>query len=195
MTGYWNTKFWQPTVAGQVWYTTPTPLLYDIRINWNDKPLGISSLINLDNAWPNWEGQVAGQSGIPSYPSKWAPAGLQRFAIWPADAYSNNSLMIDGTADTPILINPTDTIDIGPSALTALSGYALHVVSFKSGATVLKKTQPFYDQFMAAAADENGILNMSSEFRMAMGLDLSRGEVPLRPFPKQSPLDKLKAPK
>lgn len=180
LTGMWKTRVVMPTVANQVWYTLASSLVYDLRMDFGSYPMEISSLPSLDNGQPAWEGETTATTGVPTRPLMFAPAGLRMFAIWPADAVGGTTLVIDSVLSTPQLAADADFIDIGYQELGALLGECLHILTFKKGGPAFEATKHYHQEFLRAAADQNGRLRASALFRRFMGLDLARSQRPFK---------------
>jgi hypothetical protein len=157
-----------------------------VRVPSPARELNPTSLAGLDASFPGWEAQTTLTSPIATAPRYWAPAGMGRIAIFPADAPISaggngpRSLAVDAIACANILVAPTDFLDIGDEDLTALLGYALHVLSFSKGADALRTTRPLYLAFLKAAADRNAVFAASSFYRKIIGQDWTRMAQPLR---------------
>lgn len=180
LTATWKRKITFPTVLNQVYYTVPSTLIYNLRMDVAGRPLQSSSKFLLDNTNPRWQTQTTLTAGAPAYPRVFAAVGLNLFAIWPADGVGGQSFSVDGVRATPILNVDGDYIDVGEEDLGALLGMALHVAAFKEGGSRWKATFPHYKSFLGAAADKNDRLRASSLFRTLMGLDVGRGQRQLR---------------
>jgi hypothetical protein len=112
----------------------------------------------------------------------WAPVSLRAVYIWPADAVANNTLLFDGVAATPVLVEDGDPIDLGDELLGVLLGYGLHALAFKKGGPYFQATVPYFQAFLKFAGEENGQLKTSKLYRRWMGLD-RRDQKPLRGAP------------
>jgi hypothetical protein len=153
--GYWKARVLIPTIAGQTWYPTPPRLLYPVRMDFGNAPLVLTSLFDLDMGHPSWEGETTATSGNPASPMVWVPLGFTQFAIWPADALGQNSLVIDGVTLAPQLVLLTDYLDLGEEEIGVLLGYALHVLTWKVGGERFAATLPFYQAFLKDAMARN----------------------------------------
>lgn len=177
LTGYWRGKVNVTpagTVANQVWYSLPAPMTSGMRVTFNNVPLNVASLDQLDNGRPQWEGETTTSGGdVPAVVDSWAPAGLTLIAIWPADAAGGNNLMCDGILTTPTVSADADPIDIGEDDIDTLLDYAEHLCQFKEGgAEFAASVETLYKPFLQAAATRNAILMASAEFRKWMGLHM-----------------------
>lgn len=193
-TAQWKGKALVPTVAATSFptgwlYSTPSPLLMGLRASWQSIPLKPASRFDLDLGYRNWRAQSIGGAGVPSRPTFWAPVGISRFAIWPADTTAGNPIELDGVAKTPILAAdpgaPTPAelsafVDLGAEEEAILLDEAEHLVAFKLGGTYWKKTFPGHERFLRAAVDKNSRLAAETIFRKIMGLDRARFQRPQR---------------
>lgn len=185
LTGRWKRRVIVNTVASVPWVSLPSTLVYPVTIRFQDNPaLRRSSISDLSMAKVGWEGHTTTDGGdIPTTPRLWAPAGLDLFAIWPADAVGGLPLLVDSVRQTPVLVNDVDFVDLTEAEHHVLLGEALFIGAFKLGGDRLAATVAFHKAFLAAAADQNDRIRASTYFRKAAGLDTQRGERPLRSFP------------
>lgn len=168
------------TVLDQVWYTTPSTLLYPFRIAWASRPLEPTTTFDLDYARSNWEGQSTTDTGAPGTPAQWAPCGLNRFCIWPADDPGGYDLQIDGVGPAPIPAGDSSYVNLGQEEQAAIVDYALHYLTFKEGGPRFQGSQDAFQRFLTAAASRNARLNAASFFREALrARDLAREQKPL----------------
>lgn len=174
-TGFWKETIEIITTINNWDYALPESLVFGMRIEFNDKPLNQSSLSEMDNGHPGWQGQTTTDGGsVPDEPKNWFPLSVDMIGIWPADADGGNTLTVDGVAATPQLVDPGDFINIGEEELGIILGYALHVLALKEGGERFAKTADYFTEFLKAAAEENDQLTQSSIFREFIGLDQSR---------------------
>jgi hypothetical protein len=185
-TAQWKQRITIATGAGQVWYSLPSTMIFNMRFEFDQFPVEQSTIGDLDNGRPNWEAETtATGADVPTRPSLWAPAGLNLFAIWPADNAGGGSLVVDGVRSTPVLVNPGDFVDLGQHEHHAILGYALHHAAFKEGGQRWQATMRHYQEFIKAAGDLNARLRASTFFRKIMGLDLNRNQRTLKAPPDQ----------
>src|SRR5665213_2856095 len=135
-TGRWVTKFYRPTVPNDPFVALDSTIAQSVRVLWNGIPLEKCSEADLDYGIPNWRNATTRTAGHPSRPVYWAPFSLTLIALYPADA-AVNALEIAGVHQTPLLVNPSDFIDLGQEEHDVLLGYALHVLAFKKGGQFL----------------------------------------------------------
>jgi len=175
LTGFWKETVTQLTTAGNWDYALPSTLVFGSRVEFNDIPLAQASLSDMDSGRPGWQSQTTADGGnVPTSPQVWLPLSVDMIAIWPQDAAGGNVLKVDGVSATPQLALAEDYIDIGREELTVILGYALHIMALKEGGQRFGATMPYFTQFLAAAAEENDQLQLSSEFRHFIGTDMGR---------------------
>jgi hypothetical protein len=184
LTGRWHGRESITTVTTLAYlYSTSASMLYRMRMTFNGYPVHSTSREGLNDLRRSWRAESTTTGGeVPTRPLFWAPVSLRSFYLWPTDAAGSNTLLIDGVATTPVLVDDADYVDLGDDDLTILLGYALHVLTFSKGGAVFANTLPLYRAFLAAAAEENGVIKTSMTYRRAMGLD-HRGLKPLRGVP------------
>lgn len=189
LTGFWKRRVPPiPTVANQVFYFVPGALTVNLRMTFNLLNMTIGSLSEYDNGCPNWQSETTASGGdVPTRPMAYIPVGLTQFAIWPADAAGGGSLLLDGVAATPVLIAPTDYLDLGQEEITILLGEALHIVAFKERGPRWAATAVKHQAFLAACADRNKRLATNAYFRKFLGLDQQKNQRPERRADAPSP--------
>lgn len=176
LTGRWRRRASQNTGIGTVEYALPSTMVYGMRVVVNSVPLTISSIPELDLMRPTWRTELITSGGdVPVLPTIWAPISLQRIAIWPAMAsVIANGLVLDGVSATPVLVEDADFVDLGEELLGTLLNFVMHLLAFKLGGPTWTATLPFYQQFLRAAAEENGVLKANQKFRRWAGIDRRR---------------------
>ncbi len=179
ITGYWRNRITVTTSPDDNYVPIPGALAYKSRVEFNGSPLSVSSLLGLDSGRPSWEGETTATSGVPSSPKIWAPVSVDLIVIWPADHAGSNTLTIDGMAQTPVLVNAGDFVDLGQEEHNQLLGYALHAASFKHGGQLFESTKPLYQNWVKAAGERNEQFKASSLYRRVLGIDQGREQLPL----------------
>lgn len=175
MTGFWKDTYNTVTTATNWDYALPASLVFGTRVLCNGKVLAEASLYEINSARPNWQGEMTTSGGsVPTAPQKWFPLSIDLIGIWPADAAGGLSLVVEGVAQTPRLVNPSDFIDIGDEEFNAILGYALHVLALKEGGARFIATMPLLVTFLQEAAEENSQLTQSAMFRHLSGTDMTR---------------------
>jgi hypothetical protein len=174
-TGMWRTSISVPTIPGNHYVPLPGSLVQGTRVTWNGLPLEPVTLTDLSWSIRNWRGTTTSTPGAPPRPIYWARASLTLLMIYPADSFASvagtHSIQVNGVRNTPILINPTDFIDLGQEQFDTLLGYAQHVLAFKLGGQALVSTYPGWLALLKTAAEENRQFAKSGWYRKVMGLD------------------------
>jgi hypothetical protein len=173
MVGRWSRRLTLNTGAGTVEYALGATLIYGTRVKVGTVPLIPTSILELDLGRPTWRSETTASGGdVPTTPTLWAPVSIQRIAIWPATSGAIvGGLIVDGVANTPVLIEDADPVDIGEELHDTLLDYALHVAAFKEGGARWQATLEYFTTFLQAAAEENALLKTSKAFRRFAGLD------------------------
>jgi hypothetical protein len=143
-------------------------------------PLIPSSILELDLGEPQWRLQTA------NTPTLWAPVSLTQIAIWPASTFTASAaLRCDGVMATPVLLVPTDRVDLGEEIVDVICDMALHVAAFKEAGDRWRATRTYFEAFLQAAADENALLKTNQAYRRFAGLDRRRDLQPSTGAPSQ----------
>ena len=183
----WKKRETLAVPANHVWITLPGALSFAVRAEANSVPLEQASLFDLDCGRVSWEGERTNTGGVvPTSPSHWAPAGVFRVAVWPAQGLIPWTLTVDGLRATPVLRAPADTVDLNQVEERVLVGYGLHYLAFKQGGKFWASTRKYYQEFLQAAIKANERLLLSAFFRRAMGLDLDNDQRPIIRRPRPS---------
>jgi hypothetical protein len=188
LVGRWHRRLTLSTGAGTVEYALGATLIYGARVSMAaGAPLTAASILELDLGRPTWRSETtATGGGVPTVPTLWAPVSLQRIAIWPATAALGvNNLLIDGVANTPVLVEDGDLVDLGEELHDPLLDYALHLAAFKEGGPRWQATLPSFTAFLQLAAQENSLLKANRAFRRFAGLDRRRDLQPTKDVPTQ----------
>lgn len=176
LTGFWRDRVvMAATVAGQHFYTVPATLSYILRVEVNQRPLGSSSLWDLDYGQPQWEGESAASG---EFPKVFAPAGTNQFALWPASFAGGESLVVEGVIPAPTL-STVGFVNLGKDELETILDYAEHIAQFKEGGQEFDASQELLKSFLQECGERNGMLMQSSKFRGYMGLT-DRKKRPMR---------------
>lgn len=174
LTGRWRTRVLVSATAAVPDVLLPGVLTYAMRVTTGaGAPLIPSSILELDLGQPQWRRETTATPGAPARPTLWAPVSLTQIAIWPAFS-SGNSLLIDGVMATPVLVQLTDTVDLGEEIVDVLADMALHVVAFKEAGDRWRATRSYFEAFLRAAAEENALLKQNQAYRRWAGLDRRR---------------------
>lgn len=179
ITGYWRARITLQTIPDDNYLPLPGNLAYRSRVEVNSVPLSPSSLLGLDSGRPSWEGETTVTPGVPSAPKIWAPVSTDLIVIWPASHVGFDTVTIDGMAETPILVNSGDFVDLGQEEHNQLLGYALHALTFKLGGQQFEATKFLYQAWVKSAGERNEQFKASSLYRRVLGIDQGRDDLPL----------------
>lgn len=172
LTGRWRATLVFQTTAATVEYAIPPGLTYRARVAFNNLPMSPASRTEMNLGRPRWWNETTASGGdVPTRPVAWIPISLNLIAIWPADATGNNALTVEGVANTPVLTDDAQFVDLAEADVNVLLGFALHVLCFKKGGVWFATSMKDYRAFLAAAAEENGLIASSQFYRRFMGLD------------------------
>ncbi len=177
-TGFWTAPYQTITVPTDPYVALPGTLTQATRLTYNGVPLEKASLADFNYAIPNWRGTTTASAGAPARPVYWAPVSLSLLVIYPADFTGFGSLLTDGVRATPVLVTPGDYVDLGQEEHDVLLGYALHVLAFKRGGSLLPATYPGWQAFLQAAAQRNRQLKASAFYRTVLGMNQLRQQLP-----------------
>ncbi|HEY6417259.1 MAG TPA: hypothetical protein VIX41_13500, partial [Acidimicrobiales bacterium] len=167
LTGRWRTRVTLSVAAGDPEVPLPGTLTYAMRLTTAaGSPLIPASLSELDLARPSWRLETTASGGdVPAVPTVWAPVSLTRIALWPTYPVATPAaLRLDGVLRTPVLVLPTDPVDLGEEVIDVLADMALHVAAFKEAGPRWRATRPYFEAFLQAAADENSLLKQHQAY-------------------------------
>lgn len=188
LTGRWRTRVTLDLSPGVPDIPLPSLMSYGMRVALTTgEPLIPSSTSELDLGQPQWRVETtATGNGVPPVPTVWAPVSLTLLSIWPSSATARPaSLLVDGVLRTPVLVNPTDFVDLTEPVVDLIADMALHVAAFKEGAARWRATRPYFEAFLRAAAEENSQLKTHQAYRRFAGLDRRRDYQPSTGAPTQ----------
>ena len=141
-TGYIQTTGSVATVSNQVWYTVPAGIIVPMRMKWNNVFIERCSLNNLGEYSVRWLTETTANKGIGV--SKWALAGLQMFAIYPADSVAGNTIVITGIAEPTILANGTDVLPMPNEYSEVIEDLAVVALILKEGGRIFADAMQIY---------------------------------------------------
>ena len=184
LTGYWRapqTKIIQP--AGDPYNFLAGDMTWPMRMQLatgTQRLVEKTSLAALDMGLPGWEGQSIGDTGVPDRLTFWAPRALQFFVVWPKPATppagTAVTVIFDGIAETPVLVNDGDFIDAEDDILDHLLDYAAHLLQFKDGGPKFFSTVDTYARLIGLAGDYNAQLRATTIYKEALSKDHDRDQ-------------------
>ena len=176
LTGRWRTRVTLDALACVPDLPLPGTLTYAMRVTTADGwPLIPASYADLDLGQPAWRHQTVETLGAPRRPTLWAPLSLTAIAIWPSYRRATAAaLRVDGVMATPVLVLPTDFVDLSEDRVDVIADMALHVAAFKEAGDRWRATRPYFEAFLQAAAEENSLLKTHQAYRRWAGFDHRR---------------------
>jgi hypothetical protein len=160
MTGEFTTSFTIPG-NGEPYQDVPRQIVITQRMLFNEVPLGLLSVWELDNAYGNWEAEV----GTPLF---WAPIGFNKVALYPTPV--DGDIKFEGISEAPKLIGEGDNVPLGEEEMELLVAYAHYYCAFKEGSGEMEAAIPGMQKFVAGAVLKNSRLKASTWYRIYMGL-------------------------
>jgi hypothetical protein len=190
LTGRWRTRVAVNVSNSNSDVALPGVLSYAMRVTTaSGQPLYPTSLAEYGLMRPTWAGETTASGGdVPTRPLLWAPISLTGISIWPSlpgVGVTVGALLCDGVLRTPVLVNPTDFVNLGEEIIDVIVDMALHVASFKEAGHRWRATRVYFDAFLEAAAEENGLLKQHQDYRRFAGLDRRRDIWPTKDAPNQ----------
>lgn len=134
-TGFAESSVWVPgfTVADQLLYDTPSPILFPTRISYEGRDLDKIGLMRMGEDYRNWATDTTNSYGPVA---RWIPVGLTKFAIHPIDSYGGNSLLVTGVVEPTPLVNDTDVMQLSDEFVTLVTDYCGHRLVLKEAGKV-----------------------------------------------------------
>ncbi len=187
LSGYFFSRITITLPANDHWLPIPGSIVERVRFQVGTRVISRGSLSSLRYGHPTWLSEFTNSGGVvPTSVRQWIPAGLSLVGIWPAPIVDTD-FIIDGIAQTPILVNAGDFINIGDEEFSTLLGFALHLLAFKAPDQQFQQTEPLRKAFYQAAAERNTQFAASDFFRHFRGGDYQRSEQPQhRPTQEQA---------
>lgn len=164
LTGFWSGGEALVTVGDHPYYPLQGTLVFGARVELDGVALDTGTVFGWDQQDPHW-------MSYRGTPQMWAPVGIGIVALNPIPAGGGQSLVVYGTAVTPILVNAGDTINIGREDFNALKDYIVHTLQVKSGGAEFQSSKSGYQAFIKAAGVRNEKLRASIFYRRVMGLE------------------------
>jgi hypothetical protein len=148
-TGFYRSTIQLPgwTVADQLVYDVPAPILVPTSVLFEGRQLNPISLRELGRTRRNWATDTSARSGRPDY---WAPVGIGKFVISPKDSVGGNDLALTGVAEPPLLVDATDVMQLENEYVEIITEYCGHRLPLKEGGKIFADASiglnNFYDK-------------------------------------------------
>lgn len=162
-TGYWREDSTATMNQGDPFVVFPAPIVMGTRMTHGSLGLALTSVHDLDNARPGWQGTTD------TAPWAWALVSLDLAIVYPSTSLLSSTVVVEGLMKTPALVNPADFLNLGQEELGAILSYALHAAAYKVGGDVLQQTEPLRIAFWQAASLRNQQLLRSLPLRGHQG--------------------------
>jgi hypothetical protein len=184
LTGQWRTTVALPAIAATWDYDLTQALVFGARVTYNNQPLDVSALWELEQGRPGWRSETTASGGdVPTKPMVWAPVSLLYIHVWPSVATTTGTFLVEGVAATPQLLTDEQTVDLTEDLLTPILDGALHICAFSEGSDRFVATQAQWLRFLGAAVTHNSQLKSSAVMRRYLGLDRGRDLRPTKGAP------------
>lgn len=172
LTGQWSTTFQLVAPAGTTFYDVPRQIVSLLRVKFGTSVLDHTSLFELDNGVVNWQNATG-------TPLRWAPIGLNKFALYPAPSVPG-TLTLEGISLAPAMFADGDFLDLGDEEIERLLDYAHFYLTFKEGTLETQGGTALFDPFLESAVLRNKRLLASAYFRRYVGQVRDEQERPAR---------------
>lgn len=128
------------------WYDVPQGLVMPVRVAFNGFYLGRTSINKLGLTHQNWIADTTANTGYQVY--RWAPFGMKKFAIYPADSVGGGNIMVTGVAEPTVLTQPTQVVQFPTEVLTAFDALASHTLQLKESTQEFANSSLAYQEYL-----------------------------------------------
>lgn len=183
LTGYWRRRIVVTAPPGDPFVPIPGTIVQTATLTCGGQAVtGPVSLAQLGRLAPNWRRDQA--TAVGQAPRAWARVGLGALVVWPAPLAAGLGPIayeVDGVRQTPVLVNPGDTLDAEDALIDLLLGEALHVASFQAGGALLERTLPGHQRLLSAAASRVEAFRRTAWARVLREAEAAERQVPASP--------------
>ncbi len=116
------------TVANQLLYSIPSPIIFPTRIAFEGRDLDKTGLKLAAQTYRSWAVDTTDTYGPVA---RWIPIGIKTFALHPIDAQGGNDLTITGVAEPNQLVNPDDVMQLDDEFVSLIADYGGHRLCLK----------------------------------------------------------------
>ena len=147
-TGFIQTTVQVPGYSqiNRVWYDTPTGIIIPLRVQFDVNYLQSATLNGIGRIYPNWTIDTTALTGLPV--TYWIPAGLKKFAIYPADSLGGYSIYVTGVQEPVPLVNLTDVVPMPNECVSAFDLLASHTLQLKESSALFAQSSNDYQGYM-----------------------------------------------
>lgn len=121
------------TVANQLLYNTPSPILFPTQVSFEGRVLGKIGLTRISEDIRNWATDTTSSYGPVA---RWVPIGINRFAIHPIDDIGGNDLLVTGVLEPIQLVNDGDVMQLDDEFVTLITEYGGHRLVLKEAGKI-----------------------------------------------------------
>lgn len=154
------------TVAGRVFYAVPPPIIIPIRIQYEGRLLEPYALSNIDQAVPDWLKHNSNSEGYP--PQQWVPIGIDKFALYPADAEGGRSVQVTGVIEPPPLVEDDDEMIFPVEIGNTFSDYCAHALQLDEGGATFKTSELIYKSFLSDVSAQSYLTTIRQPSKIAI---------------------------
>lgn len=145
------TGLYQATVVinsqpNRTWYHVPQSLIWPSRVQYERTYLERSGMLQMGRSRPMWttETTLNQRSSVTS----WVPFGFRTIGIHPADSLGGHEIAITGCAEPPLLVNPSDTINLNNDYFAAFDEYVACTIVLKESPKTFSQASMSYNSFL-----------------------------------------------
>lgn len=133
------------TQSGKLFYNVPSSVLFAEAVIFNNRPLRRSSIGSLGRRYRDWTSHTTVNFGAVA---DWAPVGLRKIAIHPADNTGGVSLQISGVQEPVKLALVGDSVQIPDEFIEIMEEYASFTLQLKEGGKIFSDASLLYQRFL-----------------------------------------------
>jgi hypothetical protein len=132
-------------IANQQLYATPAPLIWPLRIEFEGVQLDPDNLERIGQDFYTWATDTTGSRGPVA---RWVPIGISMFALHPIPVTGGGRIDVTGVAETPLLVNSTDTMPLEDEFVSIITEYVAHRMPLKEGGRPFAAASELYKNFI-----------------------------------------------
>ncbi len=133
------------SIANQFIYELPDNVLFPLAVWFEGVELEKTTIRGLAGRSRRWLSETTASTGMPV--NAWAPLGLRKIVIYPADAIGGNDIRVFGVLEPPELVNDGDPVRLPTGFEDIALEYAAHLLPFKEGGKPFADSTKVLPQF------------------------------------------------
>lgn len=145
------------SVANQLQYAVPAPLLFPMTVSFEGRMLRRLSLGALARNYRSWATDTTPKLGPPQ---RWAQIGITQFVVHPIDTLGGRDIAVTGLVEPTPLAASDDVIQMEDEYLTALVEYCLHRIQLKEGGKAFGDTMASFEASQKVIRDRSIFLSL-----------------------------------